>query len=151
MSSANLLNAFVNLLCNFLDDLSMTFPELTDVRVFKNSVDMLKGYNPRKIMDSFMYYVAPYYIEIFNKNEDFFVNIENIQKDDHFLELDESEQQQNVVKMVQLKDMWTDLSDSNKDKIWKYFKALLKIGSQTSSHEEYKCILAYLKENPHLF
>lgn len=142
--SSNYLNAFVNLLVNFLEDLSLTFPELTDIRVSKNSIEMLRSINPRKILDGFMFYVAPYYKEIFNRNEDFFINIENIQKDNHFQDLPDADQKQNITKMLQLKGLWTQLSENSKTKIWKYFQALLKIGAQGSSFQEHKQITEYI-------
>lgn len=141
------LKSFVNLLDEFLEDLQMLFPDNDDIGAYRFATDSLCKYNPRKVLEGFMYYVAPYYGHIFEENEMFFLDLENIQKDQHFKELQLDDQKDNIMKMLEIKDMWHLLSPHNKETIWNYFKALVRNGAQASKNPEHKQLLLWIKQN----
>jgi len=147
----SVLGGFNHVLKEFLSDLVDTFPELGDLKVIKTGVDLLQSVNPRAVLDQFMTYAAPYYEGIFNKNEDFFCNLDNLMKHPEMEAKINDEQSIYFDKMVAFKNVWTTLKIHNKNSIWKYFQSLLKLGAMASTHPEHKVILTFLKQNPNIF
>jgi hypothetical protein len=141
------LKSFTNLLDEFIEDLEMLMPNNPEIGAYKMAIDSLKKYNPRGLLDQFMSYVGPYYAYIFQKNEAFFLNLDNLKADSNFQQYDESEQQESFMKMVELKDKWSDLTEHNKNAIWDYFQALLRNGAQASRIPEHRQILTWINAN----
>ena len=115
------LSAFNNQLFLFLDDLITVFPEDNDFKTAKTSLELLKKTNPRKILELFRSYVVPYNDLIMNKNEDFFIN-------EDFDHLGGGEKGWVIVS--KLKNYWKEISESNKQTIWKYFEILLLLNNK---------------------
>jgi hypothetical protein len=147
------LNAFINHLVDFLDDLRLTFPDITDIQTAYNQLDTWSdnGVVRTKTVTSFMNCCGPFYEHIFTENEKFFIDIDNIKNHNTFQELcDEDDKQDNIIKMLQLKDVWGELSISTKKRIFSHMKALLVKGSSAIS-PTYDHILIYAKQNPQLY
>lgn len=118
MSEKSYLKIFITQLNAFIDDLILLWPNDNDFRVFKNGVGLLNKTNPRKIVQLFNEYVHKYETKILEKDETFF--LEN--------EYNEIEKTENILNsMNKLKTYWGDLSDQNREKVWKYFEILLKL------------------------
>ena len=81
-----------------------------------------------------MYCSAPWYKEIFREKEEFFTDLDNVKKGKGFQKFggnNDQEQKDNMMKLLQLKDYWSDLTETNKNKIWVHMKALLVNGAAT--------------------
>lgn len=146
------LSGFNNVLLKFIEKIVRWYPDLTDMVAIKAGVETLKKYNPRMLLDQFMGYIGPYYIKIFNKDEQFFSDLSNIQMDPNFQAIEDKGWQESVmVKMSVFKDIWSDMPEDRKKYVWKMFGALLKVGALASNEEEYKIIIKYVDANPQLF
>ena len=75
------------------------YPELGDLRLIYRGVETLKKYNPRMVLDQFLYYVGPYYLEIFNKQEQFFTDLNNLMKDPNIQDVIKSESNNDETKI----------------------------------------------------
>lgn len=117
------LTAFNNLIFKFIDDLIQTFPEENDFKVYKRALSMLKIANAKKMCVIFKNYSAVYKEKILAKDESFFLENE-------YNEMQQDYGDENTVEQVinKLKQYWTQLSDDNKVKIWKYLETLIKLG-----------------------
>ena len=146
------LSGFNNVLLKFLDRTIKWYPDLKDMRTIRTGTETLKKYNPRLVLDQFMGYIGRYYIEIFNKKEEFFTELSNLHEDPNISSLDNSDQQQSVMlKMGVFKDIWSEMPEDRKQYIWKMFRALLKVGALGSTDPQYDIILKYVETNPQLF
>lgn len=114
-------NDILDQLFNYLED---TFPFYkSDVILTKNSIHFIRKSNPRLVVEQFLQYVQPYSEQIFNYDEDFFINFEQN------MSLD----QQNMLYGLKLKSLWLenggiDTNESLRQKahIFDYFVKLLK-------------------------
>jgi len=118
------LTAFNNLIFKFIDDLIETFPEENDFKVYKRALSILKSANAKKMCAIFKSYSFIYREKILNKDETFFL-------DNDYSEIKQANEDENTVEQVinKLKKYWTELSQDNKDKIWKYLETLIKLSN----------------------
>lgn len=105
-------SAFIQVLEQFLDELTQTFPEQPKLKKYKATFDLLRKANPRKIMEGFIESAKPYADKIMAMDETFF-----LEGDIGFLnDLD-------------IKKWWTpQLSASTKQSIWQFLQYLLITG-----------------------
>lgn len=92
----------------FLKDITKTFPELSDLRMMRNALKVVKKLSkktPHRIFDSI---VTPYKEQILKRDDAFFV------RDDFQIE-----------SLKGLQAIWGSLSDVNKNIIWDYLKILI--------------------------
>lgn len=92
----------------FLKDITKTFPELSDLKLMKNALKVVKKISkktPHRIFDSI---VTPYKDQILRRDDAFFIT------DDFQIE-----------SLRGLKGIWGSLSDVNKNIIWDYLKILI--------------------------
>ena len=115
----SILSAFNNQLSCLNNDLIRVYPEDNDLKTLKKSFEFLKKSNPRKIVDLFKIYVLPYSEEIKNSDEQFFLN-ENY---DHITHGTDN----GFTITSKIKNLWPELSDNNKQTIWKYFDILTQL------------------------
>lgn len=148
--SNNALSGFNNVLLKFFEQIMKWYPELSDIKLIYNATETMKKYTPRLILDQFMYFVGPYYVQIFNREESFFTNLDNIMKDPNVANAIETEDSV-MQKITVFKEIFETMSDDRKKYMWKMFGALLKVGALASNEAEYKVILTYVEQNPGLF
>ena len=119
---ATYLTAFNNLIFKFTDDLIETFPEENDFKVYKRALSILKSANAKKMCVIFKAYSHIYKEKILNRDETFFL-------DNDYSEIKQANEDENTVEQVinKLKKYWGELSEENKDKIWKYLETLIKL------------------------
>lgn len=146
------LSGFNNVLIKFLDKILKWYPDLKDIKTIRSGIETLKKYNPRLVLDEFMGYIGKYYIEIFNKKEEFFTELSNLQHDPNFCTIGNADKQQSIMaKMGIFNDLWKDMPDVRKIFVWKMFGILIKAGALGSNFKEYKIILEYAAAHPELF
>ena len=71
-------STFSEMMEQFLDELTLTFPEQKSIKKYKTSFQLVKKSNPRKCVESYIASVSPYSEHIMQKDDAFF--IENAEK-----------------------------------------------------------------------
>ena len=118
---ATYLTAFNNIIFKFIDDLIETFPEENDFKVYKRTLILLKSANAKKMCILFKNYSYIYRQKILDNDESFFLDTE-------YTEIKEAVDEDSVSAIIdKLKLYWTELSNDNKDKIWKYLSTMIKL------------------------
>lgn len=160
------LAGFNNVLMRFFEKVMKWYPDLSDLRLIYRGIETLKKYNPRMVLDQFLHYIGPYYVEIFNKQEEFFTDLNNIMKDPNVQNAitnnnDSSNNSSNnsssnnsssvFERMVVFKQVYEQMDNERKTYVWKMFGALLKVGALASNNPDYKVILDYVQAHPELF
>ena len=111
-------NAFNDMLGQFLVELHKTFPEEKDIKKMMTSFDVLRSANPRLVVDGFMNGVAPYTDKISSKDETFLLN--EIEKVD-------------LLKDLNIKSYWGRMSEGTKAATWQYLQTLYMLGTTITS------------------
>ena len=117
---------FNDILDQFFDFLENNFPYFkSDIILTRSTTEFIRNSNPRLVVEQFMDMVIPYKKQIFDCNEDFFLNFEtNI-----------SNQQlthENLLAGMKIKNMWLspDTATQQKAYIWMYFQKLIRAGEK---------------------
>jgi hypothetical protein len=97
----------------FLVDLSRTIPEFTDLKVLKNGVSLAKNLDPKMPLTMFNQHMTPDYEDKILKRDDNFFMHENYDEIVHDNGI-------NIDFVPYLKEVWSKLSDEDKNAIWKY-------------------------------
>jgi hypothetical protein len=117
---------FNDILDQLFDFLESNFPFFkSDLVLTRSTIDFIRKSNPRLVVEQFMTYVDAYKKQIFDCNEDFFMNFEsNLSPNDLTSE--------NILVGMKIKNMWQspDTSDKQKAYIWLYFQKLIKAGER---------------------
>jgi len=138
----SLVDAFINKLENFLRDLVIRFPNIPDLRTALNSVEVTKSIASKTILEKFMKALSPYYMQIFDKKDSFFFNLDLNQE----IKIQDNSSKENYLKIAcHLKSVWSSkLTNKEKQGIWQHFQVLLTLGS-IASKEYYDHIITYAK------
>lgn len=108
------LDAFNDMMGQFLNELVLTFPEETDIQKFQASFSVARVSTPRSVLEGFMQSVGPHSAKLMAKDESLF--LENA-KDIQFL------------KDINLHKIWTPAtSPGTKAAIWQYMQTLHILG-----------------------
>lgn len=123
MDNISNLGKFNLTIINLADDLINLFPEKNYLQIFKNKFEILIKYNPRLSYKLFKSEVYIFKEQIINKNSDFFL------KKNYNETLDNYDINSNwtLDKVLDIKNLWENLSEENKETIWLYFNVLIKI------------------------
>jgi hypothetical protein len=118
---------FVDQIINFTNELIKLFPnDNQEFKIFKTGANLLRRTSGDKIVHKiFKESIEMYRHYIENRDEKFF--LEHTYDE---VELDESFDLNQIVK--KLKGLWTELPETEKDKIWGYFSLLLKFSDRLS-------------------
>jgi hypothetical protein len=118
MTSESTIGSFIAMMEQFIDELALTFPSETKIKVYKNSFDLLKKSNPRKILTVFMEHVGPYSQQIMNKDESVML--------DGSIPLNQE---------LNLKSIWESpgTTPNTKEAIWAHLNTLLMFGTTISN------------------
>jgi hypothetical protein len=117
------IRVFNNVLDNFLCFLEDEFAFFrSDIILTRNTIELIRRGNPRLIVEQFMKHVSPYSKQLFECDEDFFINFEK--------NISDSLSSDNFLLGIKLKKIWleNDTTDENKAKVFLYFQKLLKAG-----------------------
>jgi hypothetical protein len=89
-----------------------------DIRVYESMFSKLRKINSTKAIEQFIIFVLPYKDKIINEDESFFLNQDesNLIKDDS---------QDNIMKALKFKQLWSSLSNNSKENLFKFFKVLV--------------------------
>lgn len=115
---ATTVNAFNEMMDQFLTELNLTFPENKAVIKFQAAFELLRQTAPSQILDNFMDSVKPYGKKIVGKDESFIlvdsVNIE-------------------ALAGIDLASMWNEASPNTKSAIWQYLHTMFILGTTIKS------------------
>ena len=102
----------------FIKDLTTSFPNIKQFVSFKSAFNLLKNLDKKKPQEVFNTYVyATYKDHILQRDEDFFMKTDipiSSERKDYWLDFIDN-----------IRDIWVNLDDKNKDIIWKYFHVLV--------------------------
>jgi hypothetical protein len=114
-------DTFNELLLQFVDELSHTFPENTIVKTYRNTVNMLIKKDPGVCLETFMKNVKPHEELIRNRDERIY---------------EELSRSYGILKTLDLESMWkSELSDQSRSAIWQYVQGLYVLGNNVSEEE----------------
>ena len=106
---------------NLINDLILVFPDYNTLLIFKEKFLLLKSSNPRIIMTYFKNTVFQYKEQINNKDNKFFLD------KDYDEDVDIESRQWALDEVLNLKVLWKNLTEDNKDTVWFYFQILIKL------------------------
>jgi hypothetical protein len=102
---------------NFINELCTIFQNNGEILLFREKYNLVRGVNSNLIIEYFITYIYPFKKNIMNMEESFFLDGGGQEelKDNSGLKLRDN-----------IKTLWiTQLSDENKEIIWKYFKIFI--------------------------
>lgn len=108
---------------NLVNDIILVFPNYKYLQVFKEKFNLLITYNVRKPIEFFKDGVYSFKEQILSKNEEFFIN-KDYKDDVQQLQYDSK---WSLDQVLNLKELWGELNDENKEVIWTYFSVLIKL------------------------
>ena len=126
MSKIVQIKIFNDILDQLLGFLESNFPLFkSDLILTRSTVDFVRKSNPRLVVERFMHLIMPFQKEIFDCNEDFFLDLENLSKSS-------SEAAENILIGMRIKNMWqaSSTTDPQKAMIWFFFHKLIKAGEK---------------------
>lgn len=115
------IKAFNNQIQNFTNVLSERFPDLADLKIASNGLSTLCKFNIKKPIELFTQYVYKYRQIIMDRNEDGLLNMDLT----NGLDKDEVDYASNIIKIM--RDNWVQITDEEKENIWKYLQVLMKL------------------------
>ena len=111
-------NAFNDMMDQFLTELNLTFPENKAVVKFQAAFELLRQTAPSQILDNFMNSVKPYGAKI-------------MAKDDTFIIIDSKNIE--AIADLDLSSMWNDSNMKTRSAIWQYLQYLFVLGTTLKS------------------
>ncbi|NBO98872.1 MAG: hypothetical protein EBU90_01920 [Proteobacteria bacterium] len=114
-------NDILDQLFDFLEDNFQMFK--SDIILSRSTIQFMRKSNPRLVVEQFMNSAVQYKREIFDCNEDFFLNIENFGLSG-----------ENAVFGKKLRSIWrsSEITNEQKAYIWLYFQKLYRAGERVT-------------------
>jgi hypothetical protein len=125
MSTIVQIKIFNDILDQFLEYLEINFDFFkSDIILIRSTVEFVRRSNPRLVVEQYMNSVNPYRKQIFNCDEDFFLNFDNLKETGLTSE--------DLLFGGKIRNIWltTDITDHQKAYIWLYFQKLVKAGEK---------------------
>ena len=119
---------FNNKLTEFLKDLIATFPDDKDLKLFKNSFDLLKLSDENKPAILFNKIIKNFENKIYDKDESFFLDKDYSNIVDNNVDITTS-------LIDKLKTNWINLSVDDKEIVWKYLILLCKLSNKCCGND----------------
>lgn len=108
--------AFNKIFISLIDDCILVFPNDMELKKYKKGARILDQFNPKKPYAVFKTYSTPFREYIDTKNEQFFL------KNDYSNIKEVDDDVTNFINKI--KKLWSELTEDNKEKIWKYLQTL---------------------------
>jgi hypothetical protein len=127
MTKVNFHGLFNEKMLEFAKDLCEVFSDVAEFKRFRSGVLMLMNIEPKTLENIFRTYVlSKYRDQLLSKDERFFLDHKEFQiysqRTDYWLEL-----------IDQIKSMWKQLDDENREIIWKYFHVMIVLSDKCHS------------------
>lgn len=104
----------------FIKDMILIYPDDKDFKLMKNSFNLLKLADDKKPFEMFSKFGAKFEEPVLSRDEQFFLS--NSYSD---IRAEESNLTDDLIN--KLKGYWTNLSEDNKEAIWKYLEIFFKL------------------------
>ena len=116
-------NMFVNMMKDLVSLLEQRFPDDTGILMMKTQINLTANTfsSPRLLVTTFMSAVQPYLVQIKEKDEVFF--------------LDEASKEE-TVQCFQVGKKWHELSDEEKEAVWKSIHRLVVLGHKIVTEKD---------------
>lgn len=125
MNKDDIIGLFNTKLKEFVDDLLLLYPEDGNLHAAKKAILLLKTIDGRKTLQLFKVHIYDRYSkQLYAKDETFFMT-KDYDEETRLLENVAENITQQLVENI--KQYWTQMSDKNKDTVWKYWLILLKL------------------------
>lgn len=125
MNKDDIIGLFNTKLKEFVDDLLLLYPEDGNLHAAKKAILLLKTIDGRKTLQLFKVHIYDRYSkQLFDRDETFFMT-KDYDEETRLLENVAENITQQLVENI--KQYWTQMSDKNKDTVWKYWLILLKL------------------------
>ena len=114
------IKVFNEILEQFLDYLENEFEDFkSDIILTRSGVEFIRQNNPRLVVEQFVTMIEPFKKQIFDCDEDFFLNFKMIPNDKAML-------------CTKVKNIWLseNINTTQKAYIWLYFQKLIKAGEK---------------------
>lgn len=111
--------AFNKIFISLIDDCILVFPNDLELKKYKKGARILDQFNPKKPSAIFKTYSEPFRKYIDTRDEHFFM------KNDYSKIEEVDDDVTNFINKI--KELWNELTDDNKDKIWKYLQTLCSL------------------------
>lgn len=125
MNKDDIIGLFNTKLKEFVDDLLLLYPEDGNLHAAKKAILLLKTIDGRKTLQLFKVHIYDRYSkQLYDRDETFFMT-KDYDEETRLLENVAENITQQLVENI--KQYWTQMSDKNKDTVWKYWLILLKL------------------------
>lgn len=127
MSKIVQIKIFNDILDQFFDYLETNFVFFkSDLILSKTAVEFIRKSNPRLVVEQYIGYVEPYKKYIFNCDEDFFLNFDNLNLTNIGFSKDD------LVLITKIRSIWvsSNINDNHKAHIWLYLQKLTRAGEK---------------------
>ena len=119
------IKVFNEILDQFFEFLETEFEDFrSDIILTRTGIDFIRQNNPRLVIEQFMTMIKPYKAQVFDCDEEFFLNFQ-------LLPGVSSEQSMLCSKVKQIW-MSSNINNTQKAYIWLYFQKLIKSGEKLS-------------------
>ena len=126
MSSISPLSAFCNMLVRFFEELKDTFPEEREIKLALSTIQDARKINPRLVLDMFVEHVGRPLREQIAKEDDLGIAT--------YARSKINQQFNEILPAINIFDKhWPNLSQENRQSIWKYLKVLVVLSDKSQS------------------
>lgn len=119
------IKVFNNILDQFFEFLETEFLDFkSDIVLTRSAVEFIRQSNPRLVVEQFMTMITPFKEEVYDCNEDFFLNFK--------LTTNGGISNEKSLLCVKVKKIWMSksINDTHKAHIWLFFHKLIKAGEK---------------------
>ena len=119
MESKSAKSFFLEQTEKLIEYLLKELPNDVNIKMFNEKYYIIKKTNSAMIINAFIKFVLPQKDKIFNRDEEYFMNGGGQEK------LKQDKYKDKYQYSLDLKENWKNLSEEQKEIIWKYFKILI--------------------------
>ena len=119
MESKSAKSFFLEQTEKLIEYLLKELPNDVNIKMFNEKYYLIKKTNSAMIINAFIKFVLPQKDKIFNRDEEYFMNGGGQEK------LKQDKYKDKYQYSLDLKENWKNLSEEQKEIIWKYFKILI--------------------------
>ena len=128
MESKSAKSFFLEQTEKLIEYLLKELPNDVNIKMFNEKYYLIKKTNSAMIINAFIKFVLPQKDKIFNRDEEYFMNGGGQEK------LKQDKYKDKYQYSLDLKENWKNLSEEQKEIIWKYFKILIILAEKHVKH-----------------
>jgi hypothetical protein len=121
--------AFHDTVLRFLTQLSSLLPEEPKLRTYVFMYETMRKTQPKKVISMITSKILPFQEQIMRKDEDFFINEQNLAG-----KLSELKSEGSLSSEIGLVSYWRELDELTKNTIWQYIQNICVLGAIITSN-----------------